>query len=146
MATKQANKKQPAAKQRAEQPDPLEHELRNPVTDVGPRPVVPPRAARITPQAALEALLLSWLCLRDFALWAFVQGVDPDVPLGTVDLSQMAVSVEQMNAMRGAMMHFAKQIAGKNDPAPVLRDAIDKVRRDNAPVFSMTVPSIPSAF
>jgi hypothetical protein len=91
-------------------------------------------------------LLVSWLCLRDFALWAFVQGVDPDVPLATVDLSQIAVSVEQMNAMRGAMMHFAKQIAGKNDPAAVLRDAIDKVRRDNSPIFSMTVPSIPSAF
>ena len=38
-----------------------------------------------------------------------------------------------MSAMRGAMMHFAKQIAGKNDPAAVLREAIDKVRRDNSP-------------
>jgi len=144
MATKQTGKK--PARKTAEQPDPLEHELRNPGPEVGPQPAVPPRAARITPQVALQSLLVSWLCLRDFALWAFVQGVDPDVPLATVDLSQIAVSVEQMNAMRGAMMHFAKQIAGKNDPAAVLRDAIDKVRRDNSPIFSMTVPSIPSAF
>jgi hypothetical protein len=53
--------------------------------------------------------------------------------LASVDLSQIAMSVEQMSAMRGAMMHFAKQIAGKNDPAAVLREAIDKVRRDNSP-------------
>ena len=103
-------------------------------------------AAQITPQVALEALLVSWLCLRDFALWAFVQGVDSEAPLANVDLSQIGVSVEQMNAMRGAVMHFAKQIAGKNDPDVVLRDAIAKVRSGHAPVFSLTVPSLPSAF
>jgi hypothetical protein len=111
-----------------------------------PPPVVPLRAARITPQVALEALLLSWLCLRDFAMWPFVQGVDPEAPLASVDLSEVEDTVRQMNTMRDAALHFAEQIAGKNDPAAVVRDAIAKVRRDHAPVFSMIVPSIPSAF
>jgi len=91
-------------------------------------------------------LLLSWLCLRDFAMWPFVQGVDPEAPLANVDLAEVENTVRQMNTMRDAAMHFAEQIAGKNDPAAVVRDAIAKVRRDHAPVFSMTVPSIPSAF
>ena len=146
MATKQANKKQPAAEQRAEQPDPLEHQLRNPVPDVGTQPVVPQRAARITPQVALQSLLVSWLCLRDFTLWAFVQGVDPEAPLVHVDMSEIEDAVRQMNAMRDVAMHFAGQIAGKNDPVAVLRDAVAKVRSEHAPVFSLTVSSIPSAF
>jgi hypothetical protein len=131
--------------QQASQPV-QEPELRGPMPDDAPRPVVPARAARITPQVALEALLLSWLCLRDFAMWPFVQGVDTDAPLAPVDLSEVENTVRQMNTMRDAAMHFAEQIAGKNDPAAVVRDAIAKVRRDHAPVFSMTVPSIPSAF
>jgi hypothetical protein len=149
MVAKQAVKKQ--AKKAA--PNPVqpqqsvrEQELRGPVPNAPPRPVVPARAARITPQVALEALLLSWLCLRDFAMWPFVQGVDPEAPLANVDLAEVENTVRQMNTMRDAAMHFAEQIAGKNDPAAVVRDAIAKVRRDHAPVFSMTVPSIPSAF
>jgi|GEM_PF-3565290 len=152
MAAKQAEKKsarmpvvQPAREQgRPDQPD--HRDLRAPMPEVGPRPVVPARAARITPQVALEALLLSWLCLRDFAMWPFVQGVDPEAPLASVDLSEVEGTVRQMNTMRDAAMHFAVQIAGKNDPAAVLRDAIVKVRSAHAPVFSMTVASIPSAF
>jgi len=65
---------------------------------------------------------------------------------GPVDLSEVENTVRQMNTMRDAALHFAEQIAGKNDPAAVVRDTIAKVRRDHAPVFSMTVPSIPSAF
>jgi hypothetical protein len=103
-------------------------------------------AAQITPQVALASLLVSWLCLRDFALWAFVQGVDSETPLSEVDLSQIEASVAQMNAMRGAVMHFAQQIAGKNDPVAVLNEAIAKVRRDNEPLFSLSVQNIPSAF
>jgi hypothetical protein len=141
MVSKQADKKQ--AKKPVEPP---KQEARTQDPAIGVQPVVPVRAARITPQVALEALLVSWLCLRDFALWAFVQGVDSEAPLADVDLSQIGVSVEQMNAMRGAVMHFAKQIAGKNDPAAVLRDAIAKVRSGHAPVFSLTVLSLPSAF
>ena len=101
-------------------------------------------AAQITPQVALEALLVSWLCLRDFALWAFVQGIE--APLSDVDLSQIEASVDQMNAMRGAVMHFARQIAGKNDPVAVLKEAIAKVRREHEPLFSLTVQNLPSAF
>jgi hypothetical protein len=100
--------------------------------------------AQITPQVALESLLVSWLCLRDFALWAFVQGVE--APLSDVDLSQIETSVAQMNAMHGAVMHFARQIAGKNDPVPVLKEAIAKVRREHEPLFPLTVQGIPSAF
>jgi len=100
--------------------------------------------ARITPQVALESLLVSWLCLRDFALWAFVQGIE--APLADVDLSQIETSVAQMNAMHGAVMHFARQIAGKNDPVPVLKETIAKVRREHAPIFSLTIQSVPSAF
>jgi hypothetical protein len=150
MAVKKQAKK-PARKpaQEAVQPQPQrpvqEQEMHNPMDDA-PRPIVPARAARITPQVALEALLLSWLCLRDFAMWPFVQGVDTDAPLALVDLSEVENTVRQMNTMRDAALHFAQQIAGKNDPAAVVRDAIAKVRRDHAPVFSMTVPSIPSAF
>jgi len=145
MVAKQAVKKQAKKPvQQAQQPV-LEQDLREPVLD-GLRPVVPVRAARITPQVALEALLLSWLCLRDFAMWPFVQGVDPEAPLANVDLSDVENTVRQMNTMRDAALHFAEQIAGKNDPAAVVRDAIAKVRRDHAPVFSMTVPSIPAAF
>ena len=141
MVSKQTEKKQ--GKKPVEPPK-QEPQTQDPT--IGVQPVVPVRAARITPQVALEALLVSWLCLRDFALWAFVQGVDSEAPLANVDLSQIGVSVEQMNAMRGAVMHFAKQIAGKNDPDVVLRDAIAKVRSGHAPVFSLTVPSLPSAF
>jgi hypothetical protein len=142
---KQAMKPAQEPVQHARQPE-REPELRGPMPDDAPRPVVPARAARITPQVALEALLLSWLCLRDFAMWPFVQGVDTDAPLAPVDLSEVENTVRQMNTMRDAALHFAEQIAGKNDPAAVVRDAIAKVRRDHAPVFSMTVPSIPSAF
>jgi hypothetical protein len=102
------------------------------------------RAAQITPQVALESLLVSWLCLRDFALWAFVQGVE--APLADVDLSQIEASVAQMNAMHGAVMHFARQVAGKNDPVAVLKAAIAKVRREHEPLFPLTVQGIPSAF
>ena len=145
MVAKKAVKRQ--ANKSAMQPErEQEQELRHPMPDDAPRPVVPARAARITPQVALEALLLSWLCLRDFAMWPFVQGVDPEAPLANVDLAEVESTVRQMNTMRDAAMHFAEQIAGKNDPAAVVRDAIAKVRRDHAPVFSMTVPSIPSAF
>ena len=108
-----------------------------------PEPPRPP-AVQITPQVALESLLVSWLCLRDFALWAFVQGVE--APLADVDLSQIEASVAQMNAMRGAVMHFARQIAGKNDPVAVLKEAIAKVRREHEPLFPLTVQGIPSAF
>jgi hypothetical protein len=51
-----------------------------------------------------------------------------------------------MNAMRGAVMHFARQIAGKNDPVAVLKEAIAKVRREHEPLFSLTVQNLPSAF
>jgi len=134
---KQAKKPAQEPVQHARQPE-REPELRGPMPDDAPRPVVP--------QVALEALLLSWLCLRDFAMWPFVQGVDTDAPLAPVDLSEVENTVRQMSTMRDAALHFAEQIAGKNDPAAVVRDAIAKVRRDHAPVFSMTVPSIPSAF
>jgi hypothetical protein len=98
---------------------------------IQPKPAPAHAAERITPQAALEATLVSWLCLRDFAIWAFVQGANP---------------VAQMNAMQLAAKHFAHQIAGKNDPGAVLQAAIDKVRQAHAPMFSLTVPNLPSAF
>ena len=121
-------------------------EQASPSPAVAPVPVAPAGARLITPQAALEAVLIAWLSLNDFARWAFVQGTAPDEPLSDIDLKQIEGSVSQMNAIHSAAKHFARQIAGKNDPAAVLKAAIDKVRAEYKSALTLTVLNMPTVF
>jgi hypothetical protein len=104
-------------------------------------------AETITPQAALDGTLTSWLALRDYVLWAFVQGVDESDPLSVIDLDQVRESVAQMNSQRATALHFSRQIAGKTGNAAAVLEAAIRVKLQTAaPAIPLHIASVSSAF
>jgi hypothetical protein len=107
------------------------------------------KKAVITQRSALISTIRTWFLYRDEAVWAFVGGTEFDKPLEEIVMAgETMAHIADANQAAKRAWAIAEKIARESEQkaSSVMRDAINELLANEAPVFLLSVPHIPGSF
>jgi hypothetical protein len=107
------------------------------------------KKAVITPRAALISTIRTWFLYRDEALWAFVGGTEPDMPLEEIVIADDVMTcITETNAACRRAWAMAEKIAKENEQkaSTVMREAINELLATERPGFLLALDHIVGSF